>query len=62
MNNENQATAPPPSLANQLRAKRTAIAKDANRRIRKIDTALSLLESTEAESVCKQAEEVLGDV
>lgn len=50
------------SLANRLRAQRTAIAKESARKIRKIDNALALLESTEAESVVAQAQEVLGEL
>lgn len=50
---------PRPTLANELRMKRTTIAREADQRIKKIDRAIGLLELTEAEKVVTEAREVL---
>jgi hypothetical protein len=53
--NENR---PARSIADELRAKRTAIVREANSRVKRIDRSLALLESTDAEQVLAEAREV----
>jgi hypothetical protein len=49
----------PPSLADRLRAKRTEIVREANRRTREIDLHIDLLEKTSAVAVLVGAVEAL---
>jgi hypothetical protein len=50
---------PAPGVADGLRAKRTEILREANRRIKRIDRSLALVVSTDAEAVLVEAKEVL---
>lgn len=52
----------PLSVADQLRAKRTAIIREADRKRKILDRVIAKLEATEAESVMSEAAEVLADV
>ena len=51
-----------PSLADQLRERRTRILRESQQKIRKIDSALRMLEQTDAEKSVADAKEVLSDV
>lgn len=58
--NCNEEPVPMPlTVANSLRAERTRIMKDAQRKVKKIDMTIGLLESTEAESVMETATRIL---
>jgi hypothetical protein len=50
---------PDPGIADRLRVKRTAIVREAHHRIKKIDRALALVVTTDAEAVMAEAREVL---
>jgi hypothetical protein len=56
-----ETTEPRKLLTNDLRAKRTAIVREARARVRKIDAAIETLEATDAEQVIHDAVDVLRE-
>jgi hypothetical protein len=56
-----EETEPRKLLTNDLRAKRTAIVREAKARARKIDAAIETLEATDAEQVIEDAVDVLRE-